>query len=373
MQPGSAISQVIVRQGVGQFKSSLKLIYEAQNFMISIKESEEYLSVDIEICVHMITFVALWKMKKHSDSAYHVEAAARLLNHVIQGFSESKMSKNSSQNLYCLIVMSLAALKVKVNSDVQGAKELCEDCKGQLASNSLCQKLIGEFNFKISEKKGLEDEWLVTEVYQKILFVTTFMPLIAPNTPLIKLSDLENEAEKGNFIDDLGSMFSHKAHSSKDRLGSSKVSKKGSKFNPRTNGMPKPWWENNKFIENSITSYKSNNDKRFRSEPRQSRKSSLYQEGNNKFSPALLAPKIRKPYSRESFYSEFSRDREVRNLFPNVPGNDKELIMLEFNPEYEKTTGECQVQLVPLTVHTSYPKRKRDLTPQKKFGELHAL
>ena len=329
--------------------------------MMTIKESEEHLCADIEICVHMITFVALWKMKKYSDSANHLEAAARILNHVIQGFTESKMSKSSSQNLYCLIVMSLSALKIFVNSDLKTAKDLCEDCKNQLGMNTLCHKLLSDFLDRVSGKRVYEEEVLITEIYEKVLFVTTFMPLIAPNTPLIKLSELEEAKESKSISEDINSEFSYKVASSKERLDSSRVSRKGVKSTPKSKFMFRPWWESNKVLENAIASSKNrdfNNERRFRSEPRQTRKGSVFQEGKTKFSPALIAPKIVKPYSRESFYTDASRD--VRNITHEGMNHDKEVIMLEFNPEYEKGTGECLVQLVPLHLNTSNPKQKRE-------------
>ena len=126
--------------------------------MISIKESEDFLHADVEICVHMITFVALWKMKKFPESANHIEIAAEILNQIIQRIVDSKMSKNSSQNLYCLVVMSLAALKIKVNNDFKNARELCEDCKSQLQANSLCYKLLSDYISKISGKKASEED-----------------------------------------------------------------------------------------------------------------------------------------------------------------------------------------------------------------------
>ena len=330
---------------------------------MSIKESEEQLCADIEISVHMITFVALWKMKKYSDGVSHVEAAARILNHIIQGFTESKMSRSSSQNLYCLIVMSLSALKIFVNKDVKTAKELCDDCKNQLGSNSLCHKLLAEFLERVSGKRIYEEEVLITEIYQKVLFVTTFMPLIAPNTPLIKLSELEEVKESKNISEDINSVFSYKMNLSKERLNSSMISRNGVKSTPKSNFMFRPWWESNKVLENAIASSRNrdyNNERRFRSEPRPARKGSVFQEAKTKFSPALITPKIVKPYSRDSFYQDASRD--IRKVNHEEVNHDKEVIMLEFNPEYERGAGEYQVQLVPLHLNTSNPKQKREVT-----------
>lgn len=348
MQPGFTIPQVINRQRVGEYASSLKLIYEAQSFMISIKESEEYLSADIEISVHMITFVTLWKLKKFSDAGEYLESAAKILNKVIQGFVETKMSKNSSQNLYCLIVMSLAGLKIVLEKDVNAAKSMTEDCRLQLESNSICYKLLSDFLYKI-DKNLYENDWLITEVYQKILFVATFMPLIAPNTPLIKLSELEEEKDKINSVNEDSSSLGLYKGVSKDKIDSSRDSRRGVRSTPRYKNSIKPWWESNKILDFHSNSSKSHErtDKKFRSETRERRKISLNRDIKVKHSPVLMPQKFNHPYSRESLRREVIKDTDD---YENEHYNDKELIMFEFNPATEQVGGEFQVQLVPLTI-----------------------
>ena len=342
---------------MGQYSSSLKLIYEAQSFMMSIKESQEVLSPDIEICVNMITFVALWKLKKFSESGEFLEASANVLNKVIQGMVESKMSKNSSQNLYCLIVMSLAALKVVLENDVKSACLMCEDCKLQLETNSLCNKLLIEFVQRLSDKNMHEKDFLISDIYQKIMFVTTFMPLISSNTPLIKISELEEEKEKINSNEEIKSIKSYKIGQSKERLDSSRSSRKGVKSTPRSNYSIKPWWESNKIIEQpkKIPKIpKSRIEARFKSEPRPS-KHPLSYEVKKQYKPGLLNRRLNKPYSKESFYTDLSKEKEFRDTQLDEKFNDKELMMFEFNPANELITGDFQVQLVPLSMFQTNP------------------
>jgi len=310
--------------------------------MVLIKESDEFLSADVEICVQMITFVTLWKLKKFADAKEYLESAASILNKIVQSIIDSKMSKNSSQNLYTLIVMSLAALKIVLENNTNEALYMCEDCKSQLEQNSLCYKLLMEYINKISTTKNLQKEdFLITEIYQKVLFVTTFMPLISPNTPLVKVSDLESEQEHltgvGGGGEEINSVVSYKGVSSKERLDTSRVSRRACRSTPRSN-MVKPWWESNKIFD-KIPRNRAQ-DSSFRSEPRGK------PLDKHKFSPALLMPKLPKRQSRDSLYSEISavtRGKDVR-------AEEKELIMFEFNPGIESNSGEYQIQLVPLTM-----------------------
>ena len=151
------------------------------------------------------------------------------------------MSKTSSQNLYCLIVRSLAGLKICLDDDTKAAKSLCEDCKAQLKHNNLCYKLLSEFSIKIYAKNLNHDYVLIDSVYQKILFVTTFMPLISPNTPLIKLSELEYEQEKATKNkEETYSISTANENHSKDRLTTSGISRKGAKSTPKQATSFKP-------------------------------------------------------------------------------------------------------------------------------------
>ena len=67
------------------------------------------------------------------------------------------------------------------------------------------------------------------------------MPLIAPNTPLIKLSDLEEEQERvSNCTNDDRSILSSRMASSKERILSSRASRKEGKSTPKGELKMKP-------------------------------------------------------------------------------------------------------------------------------------
>ena len=107
------------------------------------------------------------------------------------------MSKSSFQNLYCLIVMSLTELEIVMSSEVSAAIIMCEECKSQLKSNTLCFKLLTDVVNKVNLWSLPGVDWLVNQVFQKVLFFTTFMPLISPNTPLYKGGRARNGAGEG--------------------------------------------------------------------------------------------------------------------------------------------------------------------------------
>ena len=137
--------------------------------------------------------------------------------------------------------MSLAGLKVYIENDINSAQEMCEDCKNQLEVGSLCYKLLTDFVNRINDTKGDKEDWLINEIYQKILFVSTFMPLISSNTPLIKVTELEEAKEKMNNNQDIDkSADLIRRNTSKDRIESSRVSKRNIKSTPRSNYLIKP-------------------------------------------------------------------------------------------------------------------------------------
>lgn len=206
----------------------MKLLLQAESFLISLTESNLVPQVDIELSVNMLTFATLWKVKKFKEASIYLERSAKLINEVITAKRASKISKASSNNLYGIIVMGLAALKCIVEEDTKNAIKMCKDAAKQLdANDNLCKPLIldlanfinehkesafkfpnishvefkpGSFHMFQSQEthnqlpslrlKNIGD-WLITEKYEKILFITTFVPLISSLTPWIDPTELE--------------------------------------------------------------------------------------------------------------------------------------------------------------------------------------
>lgn len=315
--------------------------------------------------MNMMTFVTLWKLKRPGDAAQYLESAAEKLNKVLQGLETSKMSQNCSQNLYGLIIMSLAGLKICLENKVEEALEMCEEYKAQLEGDSLIYRLISGLAEGVQGGKGAAEDWLIGEKYQTLLFVSTFMPLISANTPLIRLSELEDAKSKISYGEEAKSNVSFRVVASKERLDSSKMSRNGLKSNSRPSYAIKPWWESNKMIDRPIRSTKNHvarSDRQFRSEPRAYKDTSLCPEFKSIVTPGLAPQKTGKPLSKEAFYNEIIRDKEQHEAY----GDDKDLYMFELGSGNENI--DCQIQLVPISMfNTRRQNEKKQEKPMKLF------
>ncbi|OMJ71768.1 hypothetical protein SteCoe_29941 [Stentor coeruleus] len=218
---------------LGRYKDSLKLLLQAENFLINLTESRIIPHADIEISVNMLIFITLWKVKRYKEAQVYLERSAKIINYIITGIKVSHISKVSAKNLYGIIVMGLASMKCVLESDPKSAVKMCKNAVKQLeGSHVLSRPLIfdliqhikenGEtlYNFpKISQvefRPGLfqifnstssTDEfsnfrtrnvgdWLVTDKYEKVLFITTFV--ISPTTPWIDTYTLERAQLRKN-------------------------------------------------------------------------------------------------------------------------------------------------------------------------------
>ena len=114
--------------------------------------------------------------------------------------------------------MGLAALKCIIEKDPSSAIKMCKDSVKQLEGNNVLSrpllleliKFISEHQnsaFRFPDFKNVEfkpgsfsifesfksdfpslkikniEDWLVSDKYEKVLFITTFVPLISPITP----------------------------------------------------------------------------------------------------------------------------------------------------------------------------------------------
>lgn len=127
---------------MGHYQESLKLLFQAQNCMIKIKESGASLVSDVSISVNMLTFVALWKIKRFKEATAYLETAGQSLNAVIRKEKITKMSSLSTQNVYGLILMGLAALKAVSEGNVTQAIQLCIDGVDQFDDSVVVRGLL---------------------------------------------------------------------------------------------------------------------------------------------------------------------------------------------------------------------------------------
>lgn len=166
------------------------------------------------------------------------------------------------------MVMGLAALKCILEKDSKTAISMCKDAIRQLeGSNVLSRPLISELITFISEHKttsfripnvsdvefkpgsfqifesqnSTEDlpnlklrnigDWLVTDKYEKVLFITTFVPLISPSTPWIDTIELERAQMR---------MKNGSVSEGNNQLSPRKVRTILRKGNARTESTPRP-------------------------------------------------------------------------------------------------------------------------------------
>lgn len=223
--------------------------------------------VDIEISVNMLTFVTLWKVKKYSEAQIYLERSAKLINFIISHKRPSNISALSSKNLYGIIVMGLASLKCIIQKDFKSAIKQSKEAVQQLdGKNVLSRPLLLEFiNFLIEHQNShstlpyisnieyqgnrfqmFESEestesfpnfqsrnlgdWLVSDKYEKVLFITTFVPLISPITPWIDTFELECAQNRINGSISEGN-DKYREKKNKGFIG---------KFKTRTGSTPRP-------------------------------------------------------------------------------------------------------------------------------------
>jgi hypothetical protein len=184
----------------------------------------------------MLTFITLWKVKKYPEAQLYLERSAKLINQILSNRRNSNISKLSSKNLYGIIVMGLAGIKAINQQDVKSSVKLCKEAAGQLdGKNVLSRPLLLDFIKFLSSHKQLDlvlppisnvefhpgkfrifeseesfesltslsslklknaGDWLVNEKYEKVLFITTFVPLISPLAPWIDTAELEIAASR---------------------------------------------------------------------------------------------------------------------------------------------------------------------------------
>ena len=291
---------ILLFHKVNHFKESLKLIYQAQSFMISIKKSNLKLSPEIEICTHILSFISLWRVGRASESISYIQSATDILNDFIEGRIFTKLSQAGLDNLFGIIASSLAAVKITVEKNKQEALAIIAKALNEVDGNAGCRGILENLLNFISENSQFNlpvdghDDWLCGKMFNKIMIITSFIPLIDPKTPLIRSEELEN-AKTENSIRPLKQDFSknskfilkrqEKIQNSRNNINNKQNTltlKKEKIFNkPRNsyfNESPprkvKHWWESKEYL-NNFDSRKTNNNTSFISEPKRIKRTAL--------------------------------------------------------------------------------------------------
>ncbi|OMJ94158.1 hypothetical protein SteCoe_2801 [Stentor coeruleus] len=391
-------------QRLGAIEESYKFAIEAQSFLLTLSEHKIPIHEDMKIGSDMITFVVLWLCGTPKDASIYLDSAARSVNTIIKG-TPTKLNKGDIQNLYGLIVCSLAALSVKMGGDTLKAIDLCEKCIKEFKSdNVICgmiEKVIlilkeqdtsvvnkhiefnpgvkdpGSFQVGVLIEDPLnvplsnEEDWLANKVYLKILLEAAFYPIISPSTPALKKEELEFEQAKTKILD----IIEDSQTNVLDKRNSSSVPRKTYTRNSpkrttasvlKSRGPSQPWWKNNNFMEQmfkkSVIKRKESSVMRTRKKKTRAeqmfkksvikRKESSVMRTRKKKTQDLppVEPQIKDIYApRLSPRRSLPRRREAKKSSP-----DNERIMIEFNPKEFKEGEKVPLTLVPIT-----PSRKK--------------
>ncbi|OMJ75311.1 hypothetical protein SteCoe_25586 [Stentor coeruleus] len=365
-------------QRLGAIEESYKFAIEAQSFLLTLSEHKIPIHEDMKIGSDMITFVVLWLCGTPKDASVYLDSAARSVNTIIKG-TPTKLNKGDIQNLYGLIVCSLAALSVKMGGDALKAIDLCEKCIKEFQSdNMICgmiEKVIGtlkeqdksvtnsriefipyvkdpeSFQFGSLVEDALnvplsnDEDWLASKVYLKILLEAAFYPIISPSTPALKKEELEFEQAKIKLLD----IIEDSQIKVLDKRNSSSVPRKTYTRNSpkrttasvlKSREPSQPWWKNNNFMEQML-----------KKSMMKKKENSALRAGKKKTRETQNLPPV-EPQIKDIYATRLSPRRSLprrREIKKSIPENER--IMLEFNPEGFKEGEKIPVTLVPITLN----------------------
>jgi hypothetical protein len=179
-----------------RYMDALKFLYKSHTLVQEIKEAGLAVHSHIRNLLNLLTFIVLWKLGKFIESEKYVDAV-----------EPPDLTSIRGRNLYGVVCAAKAAVICKKGKDFLLAAQICEQALGRLEKDDICVDLlkdVGLFVFKeigelrgTNEKKTAED-WLVNQNFLTVFFVTCFIPLIAPGTPVLKLNGFGKDSRVMN-------------------------------------------------------------------------------------------------------------------------------------------------------------------------------
>ena len=352
---------------LGDLTQSLKFALEAQSFLIFLKSSNVAVHEDLKIGTDLTTFMVLWVCNKSKLASAYLDSAAQSVNTIIKG-TPTKLNKNDIQNLYGLIVSSLAALSVRMGGDSDKAVELCEKCLKEFDGAAQISKLIkmiieslplcfaqvdSDYEFSpevkdftdksykfpeitdeiLNNPLNLQEDWLVSKLFQNLLLESAFYPIVSPNTPALKKEELEFEQAKTKLLD-----LIEEPHPDDKRHASSVPRKTYSRVSPKrttasvlkSRGQSKHWWQNNQFMEKVYKNSRNPSNLRVKKKPREAQNLPTFEAHIKQIYTAKLSPR-----------RSVSKKREGKRRV-------NEHLMVEFKPTSSNDSE--KVTLVPINL-----------------------
>lgn len=357
---------------LGSLEESFKFALEAQSFLLSLDNINAPVHEDMKVGTDMVTFMVLWLSAKPKQASTFLDSAARSVNTIIKGMP-TKFNKNDIQNLYGLIVSSLAALSVKMGGETSKAIELCEkclkefeasphitklinsiitsipDCESDLVDNTLdFTPEIKDFTDKSYKFPEISDEilnnplttqedWLVSKLFQNLLLESAFYPIVSPNTPALKKEELEFEQAKTKLLDmieDSSTKIEEKRHSSSvpRKMYTRSSPKRTTASVLKARAPSKHWWQNNQFMDKVFMNSRNPSVFRGRKQNRETQNLPPVEPQIKEIYAAKISPRRSVIRKREVKRNKAQNDHLMVEFCPSGPGDHEKVTLVPINP-----------------------------------------
>ena len=361
---------------VGQHSDSLKFLYEAHGLAQNIKESGGVANYDMMLATHILTFVALWKLKRYGQAGTYVELAGETLNSIATGKRTSKLTEINTQNLFGIFAICMAGLAVKTENSIKKAIVILEDALTQVHGEQTTVKalikeqlrelykrkntnasMMNTSNSEVSIESHNNEEflpkipsevlnsqlkpnydWLITREFENIFFITCYVPYIAASTPMIRVSELEDLKIKyrpQEYIESSYPIEELPQETEEMELPKVKIYQKFKKSIESKHSSERKQSSIERGGQRNNAWWEKRAESRFPSEPR-----------GSAYSNRQALPRINTPYRGEVLANNVNRPKRTKEIRSNH-------IMMEFNPVHAEN---IPVELVPVPPSRSRPK-----------------
>lgn len=161
----------------GRYMDALKFLYKSHTLIQDIRDCGLSVHLHIKNLINLSTFTVLWKMKRYAEGEKYIEA-----------ITDPDLSSIRGRNLFGLVCAAKSAVIVKKGKDYLMAVSICEEALKHIERDDICFDILNEaINNIFKEMKGIDEDWLVNKNFLTVFFVSCFIPLIAPGTPVLKI------------------------------------------------------------------------------------------------------------------------------------------------------------------------------------------
>ena len=174
----------------GDFPSSFKFLYDAESLLLEALETEDVAAKDIALAHNMTFALLMIALKRHREALAYMDKVTADYNEVANAQRPSQFVELGC--LYCTITIALEVLKTK-NPAI--------DCSldEALTQFQLEQSAITTLMKRLADARGTREKFrlLDSNEYKAVVFLSCFLPLLAPDTPIISLKELCKGEEPG--------------------------------------------------------------------------------------------------------------------------------------------------------------------------------